>query len=113
MEIRVANTFWKRLKGLIGKSVLGEDQGLFFPRCSQVHTWGMRFPIDVVWIDRTGKIEEIESLAPWKVSRYHKNAYGCIEVVSGGAAKQSWRVGSIIPDRVCSVDKEVDVLPGV
>ena len=45
---------WQRLTGLAGTSAPPEGWALLFPRCRSVHTVGMRFPIDVVFLDRWG-----------------------------------------------------------
>ena len=50
-SIRVASTAWSRLVGLLGKVGLNPGGGLFIVPSSGVHTWGMRFPIDVVALD--------------------------------------------------------------
>ena len=45
----VAERFFDRLRGLIGRASLPEGEALLFPRCNSVHMWFMRFPIDVVF----------------------------------------------------------------
>lgn len=50
-RLEVANTLWKRMKGLIGREQLSDDQGLWIPKCNSVHTFFMRFPIDLVFVD--------------------------------------------------------------
>ncbi len=46
----VAECFWDRLMGLMGRSELGDGEAMFFPRCNNLHTMFMRFPIDVVFL---------------------------------------------------------------
>ncbi|MBN2168682.1 MAG: DUF192 domain-containing protein, partial [Actinobacteria bacterium] len=45
-----------RRKGLIGLSGLNGEEAYVFPRCRQVHTFGMLFPIDVIFLDRSSKV---------------------------------------------------------
>ena len=48
-------TLWKRTKGLLGRSGLADDEGLWIPT-SSIHMFGMRFAIDVVYADREGRV---------------------------------------------------------
>ena len=54
-----AVTLWERLRGLLGRSSLGPDAALLIERCGAVHTVGMRFAIDVVFLDRAWRIVRI------------------------------------------------------
>jgi len=49
-----ARHFFSRLRGLLGKSGLAKNEGLLITPCNQVHTLGMRFAIDVVFLDKQG-----------------------------------------------------------
>jgi uncharacterized protein len=64
----LATTLWKRTKGLLGRSGLDDDQGLWIPTGS-IHMWGMRFPIDVVYADREGRVVKlVRGIRPWRMS---------------------------------------------
>ncbi len=66
MKIVIANRFHQRLWGLLGRRSLATTEGMYFPRCSAVHTWCMRFPIMVVFC-RDGQIVKlIPVLKPWR-----------------------------------------------
>lgn len=56
---RVADTFWRRLKGLLGTDQLAEGEALMIRPCNSVHTFGMRYNIDVAFIGRDGHILKI------------------------------------------------------
>jgi uncharacterized protein len=65
----VAESFAQRLLGLAGLRAIPAHRGLMIPECASVHTWGMRFPIDVVflsWPPRAGGgvLELWEAVAP-------------------------------------------------
>lgn len=62
-----ANTFMRRLKGLMLKPSLPSGQGLLLTPCSSIHTCFMRFPIDVVYLSRDYKVLDIETIAPWRL----------------------------------------------
>jgi uncharacterized protein len=54
VRIVVAESWRARLRGLAWKREPPDGWALLFPRCRSVHTFGMRFPIDVVFLDRRG-----------------------------------------------------------
>jgi uncharacterized membrane protein (UPF0127 family) len=54
-EVRVARGFRARLLGLAGLRREQAGAGLLIPRCSSVHTFGMRFPLDLVFLDAQGR----------------------------------------------------------
>lgn len=56
MRVELANTFWSRLVGLLNRSSLDDDQGILLIPCTSIHTFGMRFAIDVVFLDRDGRV---------------------------------------------------------
>ena len=83
-HILYADTFWKRLKGLLGTSHLPKDTGLLLRPCSQIRTWGMKYPIDVLYLDEIGRIVEIDRQVPpnrWK--RKVPNAKMVLEISAG------------------------------
>ena len=47
------------MRGLLGRAGLDADRALWLEPCNAVHTFGMRFAIDVVWIDRRGRVLSI------------------------------------------------------
>jgi uncharacterized membrane protein (UPF0127 family) len=49
-KVMIANTFLKRLKGLLTSNGLEEDEGLIIKPCNSVHSFGMRFSIDLVFL---------------------------------------------------------------
>ena len=51
-KLEVATSLWERTKGLLGRSELPADSGLWIHRCNSIHTFFMKFPIDLVFVDR-------------------------------------------------------------
>jgi uncharacterized membrane protein (UPF0127 family) len=83
VEIVVARTRRERLLGLAFRSRPPEGRGLLFPRCRSVHTFGMRFPIDVVFIDGHGRVLRIAAgVRPGRVVCC-RQAVGVVEVRAG------------------------------
>lgn len=50
--MRLANTFWTRAKGLLGKKELGQGEGLIITPCSSIHSFGMRFLFDAIFLNK-------------------------------------------------------------
>lgn len=65
----VADTSARRQKGLLGRNSLEPGQGLWIVPCEAVHTCGMRFPIDVLYLDRRKRVRKIRrAMGPWRMS---------------------------------------------
>jgi len=82
-EVAVADTHWTRLRGLMGTSAASfrSGQGLWIVPCHGVHTFAMRFPIDVVYLDRTKKVVHLEkSLRPWRIAPVRRKAVSVLEL---------------------------------
>jgi uncharacterized membrane protein (UPF0127 family) len=64
MEILSARGFLARLLGLAFRADLPEGVALHLPRCRSVHTFGMRFALDLVWLDAAGEVVRIDRGVP-------------------------------------------------
>jgi uncharacterized membrane protein (UPF0127 family) len=85
VRIVLADSWWERLRGLAWRRHPPDGWALLFPRCRSVHTFGMRFPIDVVFLDRHGwPIAISRGVKPGRVVR-HPNATAVIETKAGDA----------------------------
>jgi uncharacterized protein len=82
--VRVARSRWARLRGLaLRREPPGE--GLLIPRCRSVHTFGMRFALDLVWLGRGGQVLRIDrDVPPWRL-RSCRGAVEVLELAAGGA----------------------------
>jgi protein-S-isoprenylcysteine O-methyltransferase Ste14/uncharacterized membrane protein (UPF0127 family) len=96
-RLRVADTHWTRLRGLLGTTGLEPGTGLWINPCRQVHMFGMRYAIDVVFLDRNCRIVELVSdLAPWKVSPKVTQAASVLELPAGTIARLGLRSGGTL-----------------
>ena len=67
--LEVADTPSTRNKGLLGRTGLPSGGGLWIVPCASVHTFFMKFPIDLVYIDRRKKVKKVRSrVGPWRLS---------------------------------------------
>lgn len=68
-SMEVAGSGSKRNKGLLGRKNLASGEGLWIIPCEAVHTFCMRFPIDLVYLDRKQRIRKLRSnVVPWRMS---------------------------------------------
>lgn len=90
-----ANGFFSRARGLLCRS-LGNDEGMLIEPCTAVHTIGMRFEIDVVFIDCTNRIVKIVScLKPWRISAC-RGAHKVLELRAGRARELNFSIGETV-----------------
>jgi uncharacterized membrane protein (UPF0127 family) len=75
-----------RLRGLRKLAGIKRSEGLLLRPCAQVHTFGLRFAIDVVFCDADLRVIHLATLRPRRVSRYVRGAKCCIEMAAGCAA---------------------------
>jgi len=87
IRMHLAHTWRARLLGLALLSGLDPDEALVIPHCTSVHTFGMRFELDVVFVDREWQPVYIEyGVGPRRVLR-SRFARSVIEVVAGEAGR--------------------------
>ncbi len=82
----VAKNLWERTIGLMGHPYLEQKSGLWIESCNSIHTFFMKFSIDVVYIDRSGKILEIQrNIKPWRIAKPVFKASAVLEMMVGEA----------------------------
>ena len=64
MRLRVADSAWLRLRGLLGHPEPRQGEGLLIEPSNGIHTVGMRYPIDVLFVDRDGIVLRCERALP-------------------------------------------------
>jgi uncharacterized membrane protein (UPF0127 family) len=93
----VAGGIRERTKGLLGRRASGDVIGAFVLRpCRQVHTVGMRFPIDVAFCDRGGVVLRIVTVAPWRVTRVVWRSGFVVEAAAGAFDRWQLRPGDTV-----------------
>ena len=96
-DLVLASTLLRRMKGLLGRKALLNGEGLWIKPCNGVHTFGMRFPIDVVFLDRELRVIAVtQSLQPNRLTRLYRNAASVLELPSGTAELTATVTGDII-----------------
>ena len=96
-NIIIADRFWPRMRGLMWKKELSNKEGLLLAPCNAVHMMFMRFPIDVLFLDRDFVVVKIlDNLRPWRTSPFVHGAYQAVEINAGTAKIKEIYVGDIL-----------------
>lgn len=67
-DVIVADSFVARSKGLLGRDSLEDKKTLWIHRCNSIHTWFMKFSIDVVFVDKNLIVRSVhQNVAPWRL----------------------------------------------
>jgi uncharacterized protein len=89
----VAEAALTRMRGLLGRSGLGEGEGLLLRPASSIHTFFMRFPIDAVFLGRSGEVLKVaQHLAPWRAARC-SGARSVLELPAGESSRRGIEPG--------------------
>jgi hypothetical protein len=98
-NVRVARTHWTRLRGLIGtqKSAFQPGQALWIVPCRGVHTLAMHYPLDVIYLDRSGYVVDLQAgVKPWRFAPVHLRAASVLELPSGVIQRSGTAIGDQI-----------------
>jgi uncharacterized protein len=85
-ELMIARSHWSRFRGLMAtpSSNFRPGQGLWIAPCHGVHTFAVRFPIDVVYLDRDSTVVHLEKeLQPWRMAAIRARAASVLELPAG------------------------------
>ena len=89
-----ADGFWQRLIGLLLRNHLHSGEGLWIEPCNGIHTIGMRFPIDLVMLDRFGNvIRVVRNIPPFRVIRSSNGWKGAVEMPPGDLSEEDLQIG--------------------
>jgi uncharacterized protein len=83
-----------KMKGLLGRT--GIDGAMFFADVPSVHTFFMRFAIDVAYLDAQNVVLHTQTLKPWRISGKHNRVKHVLEAEAGAFAQWNLRPGSTI-----------------
>lgn len=80
-KVKMANNPWTRLKGLLFTKELPEGEGMFLTPCNSVHTVGMSYAIDIIFLDKKNKVRKvIENMKPNRMSPIDLRSYSVLEL---------------------------------
>jgi hypothetical protein len=93
-HVSIAATPFRRMKGWLGRKQAPPGSALVLMPCAQVHTIGMRFPIDAVFCDETLHVVRVRTLVRGRMTWTVKGAHCCIELPAGAAAANGLVAGA-------------------
>jgi uncharacterized membrane protein (UPF0127 family) len=96
-RVRRADGWLERTLGFLPRARIDPDEGLWFARCRAVHTLGMRVRLDIVFLDRDGRVLRIAAAVPpgrWHVGEPGADAVA--EFAAGFAAARALAVGAVL-----------------
>ena len=92
-RVEVMDTFWKRFMGLMGRPDIPIGDAALFRKCSSIHMFFMKIPLDVIWYGtsmpdgRVPVLSVARDVKPWQLSFGPKRTQGCLEVAAGTVPK--------------------------
>ena len=93
-KVRKADNFFTRLVGLLKRTQLGPEEALWLTPSKGIHTIGMKFPIDVVFLNKDCHVLGlISGMAPYRISSVHMRGYSVIELPNGMIRKSRTEIG--------------------
>ncbi len=92
-EVLRADSFWRRLRGLMGRRPLETGEGLLLTPCNAIHTFFMSEPLDALFLDAAGGIVGMaENLPPWR-TRFVPGSCQVLELPAGTIARHGLGLG--------------------
>jgi uncharacterized protein len=95
-RLEVADSGPRRSKGLLGRNGLDAGEGLWIVPCESVHTFFMRFAIDLVYLDRKNRVRKVRSaVPPWRLSACI-TAHSVLELPAGTVLSTQTKTGDVL-----------------
>ena len=89
-RVSVATRRVERAVGLLTRSSLARGEALLITPCRGVHTWGMRFPIDLIALDDAGVVvDAVPALGPWRIRLPRPGTVSVLELPAGSLAESN------------------------
>jgi len=95
-KLIVADSFISRCRGLMGKPLLPNDTAMLLEGCNSVHTFWMRFSIDVIFLDRKGTVLSVRDHVPARRVVANRKAWQVLECSAGQAKLQGIHPGMLL-----------------
>jgi len=96
-NLKIADSFFKRLKGLLGRNSFNKGEGLHIISCSSIHSFFMKFRFDAIFLNKNNEIVYlIQNMPAWRVSEICFSAYSVVELPSGIIKETETSVGDVL-----------------
>jgi uncharacterized membrane protein (UPF0127 family) len=95
-SVEVADNGATRRRGLLGRKALSPGEGLWITPCAAVHTCAMRFPIDLIYLDRSRRVKKVRhAVPPWRLSAC-LSAHSVLELAAHSIRQTQTSPGDIL-----------------
>ena len=109
-DLEVAVESATRKRGLLGRDSLADGSGLVIAPTNAVHTFFMRFPIDILFVTKAGEVVKVREAVPaWRMVGSFRG-YAVIELAAGGAARAGLKVGDRVAVRPRESQDDVSIV---
>jgi uncharacterized membrane protein (UPF0127 family) len=96
-RIAMAESRWARARGLLGRPAIQPGEGMMLTGCHGIHTWGMRYVLDVIFVDRQGHVvRTYAGLPPRRLTAWQRRAAYALEVPAGTIQATATQVGDTL-----------------
>ena len=96
-SVMLADSWWTRLRGMMGRPEPAEDEGMLLVPCRSVHMYWMKYPLDVAFLAPDGRVVAVyHGLEPSRRSKWHGDAERALELKAGRLAATQTEVGDRI-----------------
>lgn len=95
VDLCIATGFFQRLRGLLFTGTLNKNHGMYIKPCSDVHSIGMTYPLDVVFFDKESKVIKLANL-PTRSMQRCKGAAGVVELPEGSIKRLGIQLSDLI-----------------
>lgn len=104
LGVTVADTPWARLRGLLGKMRIRSDEGLWVVPSRGIHTFGLRFPVDVIYLDSNMRVVHlVEGLGPLRIGPLRLGCESVLELPGRSIYGSGTQVGDQL--MICAPQK--------
>ena len=109
-KVRKADNFFTRLVGLLKRTHLGPEEALWLMPSKGIHTIGMKFPIDVLFLTKDNEvIGLISGMLPYRISSVHFRGYSVVELPNGTIRKSRTELGDKLEISLAEVSEMDDL----
>lgn len=96
-DVKVAENFFTRSIGLLLRQKLFANEGLIIKPCCSIHTFFMRFKIDVLFVNKEKKIIALyENVKPYRILPIHPTSHYVIELAAGCIFSKNIKKGNVV-----------------